>query len=65
MFLVTHGEPQSKMIKGKMAEINSLCFKVCAVLSSVMKSQATLLCPTQDVCPCCVYSWLIGHLVSI
>lgn len=64
MFIVSHGEPQSETIKWRMTEINSLCFKVWAVLSSVMKSQAALLWPTQDVCPCCALSGLIGHLVA-
>lgn len=46
--LVIHWQFQSNNMKWKIPEKKS-CFKLCAILNSVMKSQATLFCPTWDM----------------
>ena len=46
---VTCDQPWSENSKWESPGINNFCFKLCAILSSMMKSHAILLYPAQDL----------------
>ena len=46
---VTCDQPWSENSKWENPVINNLCFKLCAILSSMVKSHAVLLYPAQDL----------------
>lgn len=63
---ITHNQLPSTNTKWK---VNSSCFKVCGILSDMIKSHPILLCPIVDVicflCPHCMYYLPLSHLVAI